>query len=207
MARLVAIGPLIGNKKAVKQILREVIAWQKAHDYLVTFFAEASPRRSVCFPRSPRHLSINGLPARTGSTPPIGRRTEQMSFPCMGRDALRDGYLRVLHALYDPKAYFARVDALFLEAGLQTGAARHAHLRSRPLIRLIQYAEALLNSAFIFFKLQTAVEAALRHHYRRVFFNVVRRRPEPFVLQAYALKASIITITGSLRPSMPMDIC
>ncbi|MCI0467992.1 MAG: DUF4070 domain-containing protein, partial [Beijerinckiaceae bacterium] len=108
----------------------------------------------------------------------------------MGRDALRDGYLRVLRALYDPEAYFARVDALFLEAGLQTGTARNEHLRGRPLIRLIQHAEALLNSAFVFFKLQTAVESAeLRHHYRRVFFNVVRRRPEPFVLQAYALKA------------------
>jgi hypothetical protein len=108
----------------------------------------------------------------------------------MGRDALREGYLRVLHALYDPKAYFARVDALFLKAGLKTGAARHAHLRSRPFIQFIQYAEALLNVSFIFFKLLTAVDAAdIRHHYRRALFNAVRRRPEPFVLQAYALKA------------------
>ena len=48
----------------------------------------------------------------------------------------------------------------------------------------------MLYAGFIYFKLQTAVEAAdLRHHYRRAFFNVVRRRREPFVLQAYALKA------------------
>jgi Domain of unknown function (DUF4070) len=53
----------------------------------------------------------------------------------MGRDALREGYLRVLHGLYDPKAYFASVDSLFLEGGLKTGAARDAHLRSRPFRR------------------------------------------------------------------------
>jgi hypothetical protein len=108
----------------------------------------------------------------------------------MGRDALREGYLRVLHALYDPKAYFARVDSLFLEGGLKSSAARDAYLRSRPFRRFILYAHAMIYAGFVYFKLQTAVEAAdLRHHYRRAFFNVVRRRPDPFVLQAYALKA------------------
>ncbi|MCI0601325.1 MAG: DUF4070 domain-containing protein, partial [Beijerinckiaceae bacterium] len=268
---------------AVKQILREVIAWQKAHDYPVTFFAEASldladdeelmslmddaniryvfvgietpneeslretgklqnlrgKERSIVekvhaiqaqglevwsgmivgfdndgpdiFDRQIRfveqarviHTSV-GMLSAIPKTPlyqrlagenrldpadrtPYGTNVIPLG---MGRDDLRDGYLRVLHALYDPEAYFARVDALFLEGGLKTGTARNAHLRGRPLIRLIQYAEALLNVAFVFFKLQTAVEAAdLRHHYRRAFFNVVRRRPEPFVLQAYALKA------------------
>jgi len=28
---------LIGNKKAIKHVLREVVAWQKAHDYSVFF--------------------------------------------------------------------------------------------------------------------------------------------------------------------------
>ena len=33
---------LIGNKKAIKEVLRDVIAWQKAHGYPLTFFTEAS---------------------------------------------------------------------------------------------------------------------------------------------------------------------
>src|SRR5688572_14812308 len=33
---------LIGNKKAIKEVLREVIAWQNHHGYLMTFFTEAS---------------------------------------------------------------------------------------------------------------------------------------------------------------------
>ena len=33
---------LIGNKKAIKEVLREVIAWQERHNYPLTFFTEAS---------------------------------------------------------------------------------------------------------------------------------------------------------------------
>ena len=33
---------LIGNKKAIKAILREIIAWQKAHGYPLNFTTEAS---------------------------------------------------------------------------------------------------------------------------------------------------------------------
>ncbi|PNE11510.1 MAG: B12-binding domain-containing radical SAM protein [Beijerinckiaceae bacterium] len=274
---------LIGNKKAIKHILREVIAWQKAHDYPVTFFAEASldladdeellvlmdeanirsifvgvetPNeeslretrklqnlrgkersmvekvhailahgievwggmivgfdhdgsdifdRQIRFVEQARviHTSV-GMLSAIPKTPLYDRLAgENRLDPAdrtpygtnviplgMGRDALREGYLRVLHALYDPKAYFARVDSLFLDGGLSSSAARDAYLRSRPFRRFILYAHAMIYAGFVYFKLQTAVEAAdLRHHYRRAFFNVVRRRPDPFVLQAYALKA------------------
>ncbi len=33
---------LIGNKQAIKAVLRSVIAWQQAHGYPLTFFTEAS---------------------------------------------------------------------------------------------------------------------------------------------------------------------
>jgi radical SAM superfamily enzyme YgiQ (UPF0313 family) len=33
---------LIGNKKAIKEVIRDVIAWQERHNYPLTFFTEAS---------------------------------------------------------------------------------------------------------------------------------------------------------------------
>ena len=33
---------LIGNKKAIKPVLRDVVAWQEEHGYPLTFFTEAS---------------------------------------------------------------------------------------------------------------------------------------------------------------------
>jgi radical SAM superfamily enzyme YgiQ (UPF0313 family) len=276
---------LIGNKKAIKQVLREVIAWQKTHDYPMTFFTEASldladdaellalmdeanirsvfvgiespnedslretrklqnlrgKNRSMAekvhdiqaygievlsgmivgfdndgpdiFDRQIRfveqarvvHTSV-GMLSAIPKTPLYERLARENRIDpadrtpygtnviplAMDRDTLREGYLRVLHALYDPKAYFARVDSLFLEGGLAASAARDALLRSRPLRRFLLHVEALIYLGVIFFKLQTAIdEADLRRHYRRAIFKVLRRRPDPFVLQAYALKAAM----------------
>ena len=38
---------LIGNKKAIVPVLHDVIAWQERHGYPMTFFTEASDRKSV----------------------------------------------------------------------------------------------------------------------------------------------------------------
>jgi radical SAM superfamily enzyme YgiQ (UPF0313 family) len=276
---------LIGNKKAIKQVLREVVAWQKMHDYPMTFFTEASldladdaellalmdeanirsvfvgiespnedslretgklqnlrgKNRSMAekvhaiqaygievlsgmivgfdndgpdiFDRQIRfveqarvvHTSVGMLSAipKTPLYERLARENridpaDRMPYGTnviplgMGRDALREGYLRVLRALYDPKAYFTRVDSLFLEGGLAASAARDALLRRRPLRRFLLHVEALIYLVVIFFILQTAIdEGDLRRHYRRAIFKVLRRRPDPFVLQAYALKAAM----------------
>src|SRR5260221_11137031 len=34
---------LIGNKKAIKAVLQDLVAWQRAHGYTMSFFTEASP--------------------------------------------------------------------------------------------------------------------------------------------------------------------
>ncbi len=274
---------LIGNKKAIKQVLREVVAWQKTHDYPMTFFTEASldladdaellalmdeanirsvyvgiktpnedllretgklqnlrgKNRSMAekvhaiqaygievwsgmivgfdndgpdiFDRQIRfveqsrvvHTSVGMLSAipktplyerlaRENRADPADRTLHGTNvIPlAMDSDTLREGYLRVLRTLYNPNAYFARLDSLYLEGGLGASAARDELLRRQPIRRFLLQVEALIYLAVIFFKLQTAVdEADLRRHYRRAIFKVLRRRPDPFVLQAYALKA------------------
>ena len=108
----------------------------------------------------------------------------------MSREELRDGYLAVLRDLYAPERFFARVDSLYLDGALGESRLRERQLKRRPLRRLAQSAEAVLQSAFVFVRLQTAVkDPALRRAYRAITWNVLRRRPNPFVLQAYALKS------------------
>jgi radical SAM superfamily enzyme YgiQ (UPF0313 family) len=109
----------------------------------------------------------------------------------MDRAALRDGYLHVLRTLYHPQAYFARLDSLYIERGLKESAARDAYLRAHPLLRIRMNAEALLQAIVIFVRLELAIkEKELLRHYRRAAFNVLRKRPSPFVLQTYALKSA-----------------
>lgn len=107
----------------------------------------------------------------------------------MERTVLRDGYLQVLRTLYSPEKYFERLDALYLD-----GKLGHSRLRAREagLSRgkaLLKRLEAAAQGAFIFARLQIGVkDPALRKMYRRVSANALRRRPDPFVFQAYTLK-------------------
>ena len=67
---------------------------------------------SACCRRSPRRRCTPGWPRRAGSTRPTSRSSAPTSSRCsMSREELRDGYVRVMGDLYEPEAYFDRVDA------------------------------------------------------------------------------------------------
>jgi radical SAM superfamily enzyme YgiQ (UPF0313 family) len=56
----------------------------------------------------------------------------------MGRDELRDGFLAVLRDLNVPGAYFDRLDALYLEGGLEPQRTRFRYLRTAAEARSIR---------------------------------------------------------------------
>jgi radical SAM superfamily enzyme YgiQ (UPF0313 family) len=220
---------LIGNKKAIKEVLRDVIAWQRRHDHALTFFTEASIDladdaelmalmveanfvatfvgiespdeaslreakkfqnvraggtllekvhriqdagmevwcgmimgfdhddegifdRQVEFIEQARiAFSMSGMLAAIPKTPLHKRLAEEGRLDysdqseygtniiplLISREDLRDGYVRVLNALYDPRAYFERTDALFLEPTFDIGINKlrrwYKRLRWLPL--------------------------------------------------------------------------
>ena len=72
--------------------------------------------------RSPRRRSTTAWPPRAGSTRPTSPSSAPTSSRCkIGREELRDGYVRVLNELYEPEAYFDRIDALFLKPDFEIG--------------------------------------------------------------------------------------
>src|SRR5579883_2845681 len=108
----------------------------------------------------------------------------------MDRDTLREGYLRVLRELYDARNFFARADALYLEGGIGKSKSRDGYFKKKPLRHVGMAAEAILHSLYVFLKLQSAVrDPDLRRIYRQMTYKVLRRRPDPFILQVYALKS------------------
>ncbi len=274
---------LIGNKKAIKELLKAVIAWQERHKYPLTFITEASLDladdedllelmdlaniRSVfvgietpnedalketkktqnlrghnrTIPEKVGAIQAHGIEVWSGmmlgfdtdnedifkrqielvedakiihssvgmvtaipKTPLHARmlkagrldladRTEwgtNIIPTSMSREALRDGYLEVLKDLYSAKNYFKRMDSLYLDKALGESKLRSATLRDKPVQYLLSCAGALLMTAAVFVRLQTAVkDKQLRRDYRMSTWNVIRRRPNPFVLQTYALKS------------------
>jgi hypothetical protein len=110
----------------------------------------------------------------------------------ISREALRAGYIELMHDLYMPDAYFGRLDELYLVARLQLGQARTRYMRRHPLRRLKLNARLLAEAAAIFLMLMRRVpDASLRREYRRRLMRVVWRRREPEVIQSYALKCAM----------------
>ena len=111
----------------------------------------------------------------------------------MSRKDLRDGFLRVMETIYAPDAYFDRLDALYVRGGLKQSKPRSAHLKQKNKMRRLALNSALVaEAAYITAKLQMQVkDKALRRTYRQVMGNIVRKRPEADVLQAYAVKCAM----------------
>ncbi len=110
----------------------------------------------------------------------------------ISREALRAGYIELMHDLYMPDAYFGRLDELYLVARLQLGQARTRYMRRHPLRRFKLNARLLAQAAGIFVMLMRRVpDVSLRREYRRRLMRVVWRRREPEVIESYALKCAM----------------
>src|SRR6185437_6390023 len=67
-------------------------------------------------PKTPLHARLAGEGRLDTDDPPaFGTNVVPRG---LGRQELRDGYVRLMDELYAPDAYFGRLEELFLEAGL-----------------------------------------------------------------------------------------
>jgi radical SAM superfamily enzyme YgiQ (UPF0313 family) len=107
----------------------------------------------------------------------------------MSREALRDGYVRVMNELYSPGAYFARLDALIIDARIDVGRGRSRYWRRHPVNFLKWQSLWLVQTIGLYLRLTAAVpDPALRREYRRRFWNLVRHRFDPGMWLYYLIK-------------------
>jgi radical SAM superfamily enzyme YgiQ (UPF0313 family) len=275
---------LIGNKKAIKEVLRDVADWQKGHGYPLSFFTEASidladdpelmealveanilsvfigiespreeslretkkfqnvraggtllekvhriqkagmevwcgmimgfdhddatifeaQRRFIhdarialtmlgmlhAIPKTPLHdrLAAEGR-LDPSDEPEFGTNVIPLR---IGREELREGYLKVLGDLYEPDAFFARTESLYLEEKLEVGRARARHWRRHPLQRLKMESLWLLQATGLFLRLMQGVpEASLRREYRKRLWRFLKVRQNPGHALIYTLQMAI----------------
>ncbi len=275
---------LIGNKQAIKAVLRDIIDWQRARGYPLTFFTEASldladdrellelmvdANISTVFIgiESPNEESLRetkkyqnvrsgrtsiervhtiqnagldvwcgmivgfdhddetvfaaqrdylkearvlhamvGMLSAIPKTPlharlaAEGRLDEEHEeefgtnvIPArMSREELRDGYVQLMRDLYEPAAYFDRLDDLFIRGKFRFSQTRAAYWRRHPWTWLKGNATDVARSALIYSRLMRGVpEATLRREYRRRIAGLLRSRRDPVVLFVYLLKCVI----------------
>jgi len=269
---------LIGNKKAIKAIIREVIGWQQRHGYPLTLFTEASidladdPEllelmveanfiatfigiespsedalretkkfqnvreggtllekvhriqkagmevwcgmimgfdsddsgifdRQIEFIQNSRiSFSMSGMLSAIPKTPLHDRLAragrldlaDRSEFGTnviplqMGREELLEGYLRVLKELYEPEAYFARTDALFLDPSFEIGIPN-----KRPWWRISprwmrSEIRCTIESLGLFARLMSGVsDPRLRREYRKRLWGFLKVHRRPGLLLFY----------------------
>jgi radical SAM superfamily enzyme YgiQ (UPF0313 family) len=268
---------LIGNKKAIKPIIREVIAWQKRRHYPLTLFTEASidladdPElmqlmveanfvatfvgiespseealreakkfqnvrgggtllekvhriqnagmevwcgmimgfdhddagifdRQIQFVQDARiSFSMSGMLFAIPKTPLYDRLaadarldlTEPYEFGTnviplsMSREELLDGYIRVLNELYEPEAYFARTEALYLDPSFEIGIFKLHSWLKMPRLWPAQ-GVLLLQAIGLFLRLMTRVrDRKLKREYRKRLRHFLRVHRRPGLILAY----------------------
>jgi radical SAM superfamily enzyme YgiQ (UPF0313 family) len=275
---------LIGNKKAIKEVLRSVIAWQRGNGYPFTFYTQASldlaeddelmrlmtdamivavfvgiesadpdslrearklqnirPGRSMV--EKVQHIQNTGMEVWAGmilgfdnddetvfetqrdfignariniamvgmlsaipKTPLYARlaaagRLDPADHPAAGtnviplqmsRETLSAGYVRLMAALYEPKAFFERVDSLFVTAKINFGRGWLHYAAEHRWRRRMRHLRFWLEAFVILARLILSIpDASLRGIYRAQFWRLLRARRDPSSVRFYVMKFAI----------------
>ena len=141
----------------------------------------------TAIPKTPLHARL-AAESRLDRADPLHFGTNVIPLQ-MTREELSEGYVRVMRELYEPKAYFDRVDSLLLDPQFNLGAAQRAYWRRHPWSRLKAQALNAVRAAAIYHRLLRGVrEQALRDEYRLRMQHAWRVRRDPFYSFVYACK-------------------
>jgi radical SAM superfamily enzyme YgiQ (UPF0313 family) len=276
---------LIGNKRAIKPLLGDVAAWQRARGYPLSFFTEASldlaeddelmqlmveaniqcvfigietpneeslretkklqnvRTRGGTLLEKVRHIQQSGLEVWSGmivgfdhdtsdifdaqarflsearivhamvgllyaipKTPLYARLaaagrldgSDKSEFGTnvvplkMSREELSDGYVRLMRELYEPDAYFDRVDSLYLDTTFAPGEMQRQYLRRHPLRRVKAQGWNAVRGCVVYWRLMRRVnDVRLQKVYRERLRNLWRVRRDPYYFFVYALKCAL----------------
>src|SRR5262249_37727635 len=107
----------------------------------------------------------------------------------MTREELREGYLQLMRDVYDPDAYFERLEELYLSGNFRAGQARARYWRRHWWSGIKALTWHTAASAFLYWRLvYHAPNAHLRREYRRRIARLLKVRRDPVVLFVYRLK-------------------
>jgi radical SAM superfamily enzyme YgiQ (UPF0313 family) len=122
----------------------------------------------------------------------------------MSREVLSAGYVQLMAELYEPSAYFDRLDDLYLVGGVVTERGWRSYAQSHPWRRRLYHTGLMLQALGLAARLMSRVrEQSLRRAYRQHLWRALARRHDPIVLRIYAVKCAmhyhVHRLVGALR--------
>jgi radical SAM superfamily enzyme YgiQ (UPF0313 family) len=141
-------------------------------------------------PKTPLHARLEQEGRLDASdTPEFGTNVVPLN---MSRAELREGYLRVMQELYEPEAYFGRLEDLYLDGGFVPRAYVMRAMKNHRRRELGIAAVNSLRAAYVFWQLMRRVpDASLRREYRRRMVRFVRRHRNPGLIFTWLLKCAM----------------
>jgi len=110
----------------------------------------------------------------------------------MSREELSEGYVRLMDNLYEPKAYFDRLDDLFIAGRIEIDRAWQQYAAQRPWLRRWRHLRLWFDSAVLFVRLLSRTpDRTLRTIYRQRIWRFLRMRRNPTALRVYAIKCAV----------------
>jgi radical SAM superfamily enzyme YgiQ (UPF0313 family) len=141
----------------------------------------------AAIPKTPLHARL----AREGRLDPADELefgTNVMPLQ-MSRQELRDGYVNVMRDVYEPKAYFERLDELFLKKRIPFHIAVSRYWRRHPWHWLKKQSSNAVIAGVLFWRLIHGVrDARLRREYWRRVRRFALLRPDPNLVIYYLFK-------------------
>jgi radical SAM superfamily enzyme YgiQ (UPF0313 family) len=138
-------------------------------------------------PKTPLHDRLSRAGRLDSSdVPEVGTNVVPLR---LGREELRDGYVRLMDALYDPEAYFRRLEDLYLDGKLDPDSGIRPYWRRHPGAALRTKLLNVVTGGLLLGRLLWRLpDARLRREYLRRLGRLLRRRPRPSLLLAFAFK-------------------
>jgi hypothetical protein len=138
-------------------------------------------------PKTPLHARL-AREGRLDAADPPDFGTNVMPLR-LGRAELRDGYIRLMDQLYQPEAYFRRMEDLYVQARLDPDRGIRKYWRRHPLRQLGTQLFYLASGGVLLWRLWRGIpEAALRREYLWRLGRLWRRRANPSLVLAFAVK-------------------
>lgn len=110
----------------------------------------------------------------------------------MSRETLSRGYARLMANLYEPNAFFDRVDELWVRGPLVAEPGWRRFAATRPWARLCKQGRSWVETGLLTARLMLQLrDRALRRIYCRRLLGALRVRPDGVMLRLYAIRCAM----------------
>ena len=110
----------------------------------------------------------------------------------MSREQLSRGYAQLMTDLYEPNAFFARVDELWLKGPVVAEPGWRLFAATHPWLRLRKHARSWIEASIVITRIMLQIgDRRLRKFYFRRILTAVRSRPDAVMLRLYAIRCAM----------------